>query len=636
MTADARTPYRQSRSAAAALVLPLVLGLAVALSEAPVSRPARAAAEATEATAVEESPAPEAAYTVQITGNLPDALRALLQQSSLLQTLRDEPPPSFGALLRRTDSDVERFNLVLRSEGYYAGRIRSTIDETASPIAVTIDVDPGPVFRLKYYAIVDEGGGNALPSLPPLSELGLQIGQPARSADIVAAGRKLRRHLADHAQPLSRIIEQDALVDHADLSMAVTVYLDPGPLVSLGQPTITGLDSVDEDHVRRLIPWAEGDPYDQRRVDQFRRKLVRSGLFAAVIIDHAAAADADGRLPMTVELVEGKHRSVGLGAKYYTSEGPAIDAFWEHRNLFGAHESLRVALLFSAIRQELTNTLTLHDFKRRDQDLRNEIKLARQRINGFGDFVNEGAAYDSDGVSALSSLRRPLADQLAGELGVSIAYARLREPDSDYEPSTLLGFPGALDFDSRNDPLDPAEGIRVRYAPTPYVGWFEQTIQFLSNELSASAYLSLDKQRRYVLAGRSALGIIAGPSRDRIPTDKRFYAGGGDSIRGYPFQSVGPLDDDDNPLGGRSLFLLSAELRARVWGNFGIVPFIDAGNVYTAAVPDFDEALRAGAGLGFRYRTLIGPLRLDFAVPLNRRKSVDDPFQFYINIGQAF
>jgi translocation and assembly module TamA len=625
----AAAPCRRPLRAVAAMLLPLVLSLAAA-----VIQPG-AAAQETEAVAAEEAPLPEAVYTMQLTGALPDELRDLLQKSSLLETLRAEPPPSFGALVRRTDNDVERFNQVLRSEGYYAGTIRSSIDENATPIAVTIDVDPGPVFRLKYYAIVDEGG-EPLPALPALSELGLQIGQPARAADIVIAGRKLLRNLADRGQPLAKIADQEAVVDHAELSMAVTVHLDPGPEVTFGATAITGFGSVDENHVRRLIPWAEGDPYDQRRVDRFRRKLVRTGLFGAVIIDHADAADAGGRLPMTVELVEGKHRSVGLGAKYYTSEGPAIEGFWEHRNLLGAHESLRIALLFGAIRQELTNTLTLHDFKRPDQDLRNEIKLSRQRINGFGGFVNEGAAYDSDGVSALSALRRPLTDQLSGELGVSLAYARLREPGSDFQPSTLLGLPGALDFDSSDDPLDPAEGIRVRVAPTPYVGWFEQTTQFLSNELSASGYLSLDKQRRYVLAARSAVGAIFGPSRDRIPTDKRFYAGGGDSIRGYPFQSVGPLDDDDNPLGGRSLLLLSAELRARVWGNFGIVPFIDAGNVYTAVVPDFDEALRVGAGLGFRYRTPIGPLRLDFAVPLNRRKSVDDPFQFYINIGQAF
>ncbi|MCU0894555.1 MAG: BamA/TamA family outer membrane protein, partial [Rhodospirillales bacterium] len=140
----------------------------------------------------------------------------------------------------------------------------------------------------------------------------------------------------------------------------------------------------------------------------------------------------------------------------------------------------------------------------------------------------------------------------------------------------------------------------------------------------------------FVLAGRLRAGSIAGQPRDDVPANKRFYAGGGDSIRGYKFQEVGPIDDDNDPLGGRSLFETSLELRTRVWGNLGVVSFVEGGNVFEAEYPDFADPLRWAAGGGLRYFTPIGPVRLDIAFPLNRREDIDDPFQFYIALGEAF
>jgi len=120
-----------------------------------------------------------------------------------------------------------------------------------------------------------------------------------------------------------------------------------------------------------------------------------------------------------------------------------------------------------------------------------------------------------------------------------------------------------------------------------------------------------------------------------VPADERFYAGGGGSIRGYSYQSVGPLSGGD-PVGGRSLLELSTELRLRLGERFGFVGFLDGGSAFGAAFPDFDEELLWGTGLGFRYFTAVGPLRLDFAVPLDRRHGIDDAFQVYISLGQAF
>jgi translocation and assembly module TamA len=564
-------------------------------------------------------------YTVRIEGvRDPDLLR-LLQRSSQLVTLAERPPVSQAALMQRIERDRERFQAVLRSEGYYAGWVDAELTETAAPPLVVMRVDPGPAFTIRSYAVVVTADTAAAPAPPSLADIGITIGERARGAIVLAGERRALEALAERAHPLAGVRDREIIVDFADNSMHVRLDVDPSPLLGFGPVTITGLTSVEEAYVRRLIPWAEGDPYDRREVERFRRKLVRTGLFSTVVITPAQVADSDARLPLTVELVEAKSRSFGGGLKYYTSEGPAGEVFWEHRNLLGYDEDLRFTAEIGTIAQKVEVDVLFPNYRRVDQDLVGQSVLMRETTD----------AYDKTGIETVGRIRRVLNEVWAASLGTSVETAWLKERDRT-ENSTLFGLPAFAYRDTTNSQLNPSEGSRLRLAPTPYVGWYTDSLQFLSNELTGSAYLSLDSAERYVLAGRAKVGALFGPSRADIPPDKRFYAGGGSSVRGYPFQKVGPLDDDDDPLGGRSLFEMSAELRTRVWGNFGIVPFIDGGSVYQSMLPDFSETMRWGAGIGLRYHTAIGPVRADVAFPINPRQDIDDPVQFYINIGQAF
>ena len=131
------------------------------------------------------------------------------------------------------------------------------------------------------------------------------------------------------------------------------------------------------------------------------------------------------------------------------------------------------------------------------------------------------------------------------------------------------------------------------------------------------------------------MGATSGAERDEIPADIRFYAGGGGSIRGYAYKSVGPRHENQ-PLGGRSVAGLSSELRMNVTDTMGFAAFVDGGGVFESSFPDFGETFRWGAGLGLRYLTPVGPLRLDIGVPLNRREGIDNSFQVYVSLGQAF
>src|SRR5690606_8530501 len=189
--------------------------------------------------------------------------------------------------------------------------------------------------------------------------------------------------------------------------------------------------------------------------------------------------------------------------------------------------------------------------------------------------------------------------------------------------------------DTTDDALDPRSGSRLLFSLTPTTGMGSETLLFLTSVAAGSAYYAIDEAERFVIAGRARIGSIVGEKTDVLPASRRFYAGGGGSIRGYEYQLVGPLDDDDDPFGGTSLVELGGELRVRVTESIGVVAFVDGGTVYDDPWPSGDETLRCAAGLGLRYFTGFGPIRLDVAFPLNPRDDVDEIFQFYISFGQA-
>lgn len=553
-------------------------------------------------------------------------LRGLLERSSQLMALQGRPPFTAVGLQRRIDGDIERFQDVLRSEGYYRATVRAEVDREQTPPKVRLIIDPGPPFRLESFevAYAPADGAAAAPK-PGIRDLGVELDTVARAPAVVAGEKAALRFLANRGRPLARVADRRIIVDHATETMRVHLDVDPGPEARFGAVSVDGLHGVEEDYVRVLIPWRQGDLYDQRLVDRYRTRLLRTGLFSAVSIDRSQALAEGGALPVQTRLVEGKQRSVGFGVRYSTGEGPAVKVFWEHRNLFGRNEDLGVAVEVGAIEQSAEVRFVRPDFRLPEQDLFLDAAATRTNSTAFNELSLETSA----------GLERPLGEDWRGSLATSLEWARLDDQEGS-RTSTLAGLPGWVYYDGSNDLYNPTKGVRLRLGTTPYAGWFDKTVGFLVSEATGSAYVPFDEARRFVLAGRLRVGSIVGQPRDDVPANKRFYAGGGESIRGYKFQEVGPIDDDNDPLGGRSLFETSLELRTRVWGNLGVVSFVEGGNVFESEYPDFADPPRWAAGGGLRYFTPIGPVRLDIAFPLNRRDDIDDPYQFYIALGEAF
>ena len=581
------------------------------------------------AAATEEEPE-VVPYRTNLEGMDNADVRAILEASSQLIALADKPPATTVGLRRRAEDDIERLTTALRSEGYYQPRIDLDIDSESRPALVTLRITAGPRYSLVAYDIAIDGNPPpAAVDQPSLKEIGIELGMPARAPVVVGAEQTLVSLLQERAYPFARVRERKTFVNNEKAEMTVRLIVDAGPAATFGPLALTGYEEVEEAYLRRAVGWPEGEPYDRRKLREAQRRLSRTGLFASVNTETAPEPAEDGSLPVTITVVEREHRSIGFGAFFSTDIGPGGEVFWEHRNFFGQNEKLRLSATGSLIEQTGEVDFRKPAFLRRDQDLLANV------TGGFEDTD----AYERKGVDALVALERPVLDNWRVSVGVGAAYEVVDEGADDgvgERTFTLFGLPITATRNTTDDPLNPASGSRLRLELTPATGAGDDSLLFVKAVAGGSAYYAIDEAERFILAGRARVGSIVGEKTEVLPADRRFYAGGGGSIRGYEYQLVGPLDDDEDPFGGRSLVELGAEVRVRVTEEIGVVPFIDGGTVYDDPLPNGDETLRWAAGLGLRYFTGFGPVRLDVAFPLNPRDSIDDTFQFYISFGQAF
>jgi translocation and assembly module TamA len=344
-----------------------------------------------------------------------------------------------------------------------------------------------------------------------------------------------------------------------------------------------------------------------------------------VVVDLGSEPDADGRLPVTVDLNERRHRSIGVGASSRTDEGLGGNLSWEHRNLFGRGERLTIELDGSFLGTNLSASFRKPDFWRRDQALIADSSLGYQNTD----------AYESLSAGVSGGLERLLAPGMTISAELAFRLSQVQERGKDKEEFGLLSLPVNFNWDRSNDLLNPTRGGRLALYNEPFTDVIGNALNFNKSQVSYTHYLQVLDQPGVVLAGRTSVGTLFGAERDEVPADLRFYAGGGGSVRGFGYQLAGALDDDNNPIGGRSLLELSGEVRVRLTETIGVVAFVDAGSDFSSSVPNFNEPLRVGVGPGLRYFSPIGPVRLDVGFPINKRDS-DDAFQLYVSLGQAF
>jgi len=616
----------------------------------------------------EEPPAPRpdaVSYAVEII-TPDDAFAAVLQSASNLYRLRQQPPQNGEGLARRASADLPRLVDALWAEGFYDASARATIDghviqmggaglDAAAVAAaadinrrvaqVRLDVHLGEVYHIGAIKIVDARTGELVddPRLTRPYILRLASGDPARANAIRDMVARLTDALRQESYPLAKVELAEAVVRHPDGVVDLLVKLDRGRKAGFGEVTITGTRNLDPDVVRSFIYIEPGDPYSPDKIAAMRKSMGQIEAIGSTRILESDHLDANGNLPITVQVDERKQYAVSAAAQYSTIDGPSARAEWVDRNIFGGGERLRldgtIGYAQQATYDAVKDTNWFDPNRMMGRLNANFIKpaLSGSRFDYLADVTlarEVTISYQAEYFNVSQYIRYRFDETLSVQGGWEVE--RGNSQDSFGKTNYFLSGPvAAMRYDTTDNALDPHRGVRVLASGGAYTSLFGSSLDLYQGRAQASAYYSIDEESRYILAGRIGLGASGGANLFDIPDNRRFFAGGGGSVRGYAWRSLSPLGFNGEPTGGLSLFEASVEARVKITDEIGVVPFIDAGQAYATAFPDFQQDLRYGVGLGLRYYTGFGPIRLDVAVPLARLPG-EAVWALYIGIGQAF
>lgn len=560
-------------------------------------------------------------YTVTIPP-LPEDLTVLLSSVSDSVGLQQNPPDTVGLLKRRMRNDVKSFDQALKSRGYFKHEIEAELDERVTPLAISFKISPGPRFVFAAPELVLTPDNPTTLALLRETFDTLKAGAGYSSSLVLDTETALLERLKENGHPSPAIAKREVVADHAENTVSVRFALESGPVAVFGPTEIIGLEEVSESFVVNERAWEQGAPFDTRLVEKTRENLIHTGLFRSVRID-TVNDPATATVTMRLTLLEALHRNVRAGLWYFSDLGLGVSAGWTRRNIFGEGQELRFDTHLSENLQSLNSALIFPNFGQRGHQLDLSAK--------YEDEVTD--VYDASNLSLSGILRRPLS---VLNVGYGLAYRLGRVDEDEVRHFNLVSVPLIAEFSTANHPLDPTSGLTVAGRMEPFSDIEDQTSSFVLWNISARHYLPLRKNKSLVLATRGRYSVLAGTGRESIPEDMLLYAGGGGSVRGYAYQYAGQLDEDDDPMGGLSAMDFSAELRFRINKEFGFVLFGDGGAAFLNRDPSEKEDYFWGVGTGVRYYTPIGPVRMDVAVPLDRRDGVDSAFQLYVSLGQAF
>ncbi len=595
----------------------------------------------------EPPPSPDAiGYEVTFLVSPEDtALARTVENASELWADRKDPAPSTPALLSRARGDYARILAALYAEGHYGGVISIRVagreaaeippDATLSgPVPVTVTVDVGPAFAFGRVDIAGRPGpipnDRTVPKTP--EELGLVTGARARSTVILQSEAALVDSWRELGHPKARIANRRATARHRDRALDVAIAVDPGRYAVFGPVSVSGTEAMNPRFVAWYTGLTPGEPYDPDDIERARDQLRRLGVFQAMRFVEADAITPEGSLPIEVKLSDRPQRVFGFGANYSTLDGVGLEGYWMHRNLFGQAESLRVEGRIGGL-----DSSNIEDF-----NYLAAITFTKPGVfTPWSDFTarvftdrDNPDTYVAERVGGRLGLTHRPTRRIQLTAAANVEGSRISDVPIGDGDFLLASVPLGIRYDGTDNELDPTRGYRVEATAEPFQEFnFDNT--GIISELIGSTYLGLGAERRLVLALRAGAGSIAGAPLAEIPANRQYYVGGGGSIRGFPYRGVGPIIVNDEVIGGRSYFAGSAEARLRVTDNIGVVPFVDFGNAFIDEFPDFSEEMRVGAGLGLRYYTGLGPLRLDVATPVNPLPG-DPRIALYLGLGQAF
>ncbi|MGV3769767.1 MAG: autotransporter assembly complex protein TamA [Sphingobium phenoxybenzoativorans] len=586
--------------------------------------------------------APDAiAYTTAIEGFKGTGLEDEFNELSALRKGKGKADTAAMVQARAREDEALAIRL-LHSAGYFDASALSTVDQSKAPSAAASSAQNAPLNAIvtvtpgKQY-VLGEIVVQAQATVPPdliRKSLPLKSGDTITTERIEGAEANVSLQLPRQGYPFVKLGNRDIALDGQTLTGDYTLPVDTGPRSSFGGITTSGDLAFDAEHIGVLARFDRGELYDSRKVDDLRKALVATSLFSSVSVEPKPTGqpgpDGTEYVELQVEQDAGPARTLAGEAGYGTGQGFRAQGSWTHRNLFPPEGALILTGVGGTQEQGIGATFRRANAGKRDRTVQAGINLSHQNY----------ASYEAFTAGISGSISRASTPIFQKRWTWSYGFEILGSNETTLNETTgetrrltyLIGaLPGQIGYDRSDDLLNPTRGYRATLRVSPEASLQGSVSPYVRAMFDLSGYYPVSES--IVIAARTRVGTITGVSRADIAPSRRIYAGGGGSVRGFGYQELGPKDANNDPIGGRSVNEFALEARYR-FGNFGIVPFVDAGQVYDSSMPKFSD-IRFGAGIGGRFYTNFGPFRADIAMPINRQPG-ESKFALYIGIGQAF
>ncbi|EQB31796.1 autotransporter assembly complex protein TamA [Sphingobium ummariense] len=539
-------------------------------------------------------------------------------------------PANLAQINRRIREDSDLLERLLRAKGYYAARVRGS---AAPPppggdrLVVGFDITPGTQYLLAsvdVLGLAETGEREAAlrAAFPP------KAGDPVDADAILAGQQSLTTALGESGFPFAKVDEPEVRIDHEERTGDLDIIVTPGGYRSFGTILLDDDDVFSARHLQRIARFHPGDTYMASDVEDLRRAIVATGLVSSVTLTPKDAGDGE-HVDLAVDVRPAPSRTIAGELGYGTGEGYRAEVNWQHRNFFPPEGAVILRGVLGTQEQTASFTYRRNNFKARDHVLTGLLSVSNIRRD----------AYDARTITLSGGLERQtnilFQKKWVWRIGGELVLSDERDSFSRIVGGRRTFFIGAvplsLTYDGSDDLLNPSRGFRLGGRISPELSFQNKTFSYARAQLDGSLYQPLGD--RTVVAARARFGTIFGSQVSEIAPSRRFYAGGGGSVRGYGYQAIGPRDSNNDPIGGKSLAEFALEARVR-FGALGVVPFVDAGNISTSFLPRFRD-LRIGAGMGVRYYSNFGPIRVDVGTPINPQRG-DPRVAVYVSLGQAF
>ena len=584
----------------------------------------------------------ERRYELDLSGFDAVATRRFVESFDGLSVLRqgEGDPANAAQINRRMVEDQALLEAMLRNAGYYDSLVMTGMAPRASDnkIVVRFSAILGPRYTYNQVNLIGIDGypGDEQERMRTL--YGLRTGMPVIAESLVKAKTLLSTELLETGYPFVEVGQETVTIDHDTRFGQLDQPVSPGQRLRFGQ--IIALDNglLGARHIQRIARFDPGEYYRQSEVEDLRNALIATGLVSTVTVKPQPSVDGT-TTDIAVNLEPAPLRTLSAELGFDTGNGLRLEAGWQHRNLFPPEGALLLRGVIGTREQLLSATLRRNNWRRRDQVASVQFLLSNSNVPAFEARTIMLQARVERSSTLIYQKRWSWYGEaeLIGTDEKSYSFTEGAIVNRRYAIGSLAGY---VHYDRSNDLLDPTRGYRISLLVRPEVSFENNVFTYVRTQLDATTYWPAFG--RTVLAGRVRLGAIAGASRDTIAPSRRLYAGGGSSVRGYGYQAVGPRAPEvdgklGDPLGGTGLMEASVEARVPLFGAFSVVPFIDAGTLYDGPLPNGDafDNIRIGAGVGVRYASNFGPIRIDVGTPVNPQPG-DSRIGVYVSLGQAF